>query len=230
MIKYKRVMIIFFFLPLFLFGCGYEIDEDYKQYSLLEGEELYKGITYKIASRMEFEGYETFMGYEEIEKGNIEITLLNAPLFGNEVSNKRESLLRDSSKWFKESFSLDTELDNLIINWNVTYRDDFGNLQVKEVLNVGLSRSTYDKINWDHFKNINFEKVSDIYYEDSEFKADELEKERISKMSDLEKLEQMKKEELENKDKKEVECEKGSKGNENKKGLLEVKDKKSECK
>ncbi|WP_353893546.1 hypothetical protein PRVXH_000292 [Proteinivorax hydrogeniformans] len=74
----------------------------------------------------------------------------------------------DSERLFPELFA-NEDVDLVDLVWYAPLTDQYGNEELREVLNINMWRETYEKINWDNFLRSNFENVADSYWEHTAF-------------------------------------------------------------
>lgn len=73
-------------------------------------------------------------------------------------------MLDESSRIFKQVFPLNYEIDEATIVFYKTERDVYGNPTDKLLGKVTLSRSEYNKINWNGFSSKNLEKIGKVQF------------------------------------------------------------------
>lgn len=163
-----------------LSGCSGFVSQDRARvYDRLHGRELVSRIYYDAVGRSEYEKRDVFMGYEE-KSGAVEVSLLTVPSITNEMDKNKEKIYRDTVTLVREFYKREPGVDRLVLNWNLTYRDVYGVLQTKRVMKIGLDRTKYVKVDWDHFQVSNLPLIVTDYWEDDGF----IKKESVDKGKD----------------------------------------------
>lgn len=97
------------------------------------------------------------------ESDKIALITLNAD--ENLSSNlTKGGILMDSSDLFKSLFE-NSEIEEVVLFWQLTLVDTYGNEKDDTVLKVALTKEIAGKINWDNFDRNNYSKVASDYWE-----------------------------------------------------------------
>lgn len=97
-------------------------------------------------------------------------TALDIRLIGDEYLSPdaiRRGMLRDTRDIFATVFEEYPEMDSVYIYWRYPLVDKLGNVELSEVMRIGLYRETAEAINWPHFDIENFPAVADNYWQHS---------------------------------------------------------------
>lgn len=169
-------------VALLLSGCGGVVSRDQQRvYDRLAGEKLLSRVYYDAVGRSEYEKRDVFMGYKRVGK-DVDVTLLTVPSITNEMEKNKEKIYRDTVTLVREFYKRDEDSVRLKLNWHLTYRDVYGVLQTKRVMTIGMDRSAYAKVDWDHFKVSNLPLIVTEYWEDDGFiKKESVDKGKESK-------------------------------------------------
>lgn len=154
---------------LLLSGCGGVVSRDQqKMYDGLSGEKLLSRVYYDAVGRSEYEKRDVFMSYKKSGR-DVDVTLLTVPSITNEMEKNKEKIYRDTVTLVREFYKRDEDSSRLKLNWHLTYRDVYGVLQTKRVMTIGIDRSAYAKVDWDHFQVSNLPLIVTEYWEDDGF-------------------------------------------------------------
>ncbi|MFS0559601.1 hypothetical protein AB1K91_02570 [Terribacillus sp. 179-K 1B1 HS] len=69
----------------------------------------------------------------------------------------------DSSQIFKKLFE-NEEVSNVVLDWYYPLVDQYGNEEESVINTIGMTRETFDKINWNNFNRDNYPNVADDYF------------------------------------------------------------------
>lgn len=94
--------------------------------------------------------------------GETKTLTVNYDFFPVGVGDLTEETSDKMSSFFKSFYSQNTEVQNVIVIVALPYNDNFGNTNWYNKMSFGLTRETYNKINWDGFNTFDLWKISNF--------------------------------------------------------------------